>query len=52
MALQFGDPQIAKQLDLWKDIVPVIIMEVIDSELGFLPSQALQDGKGVSWTGG
>ena len=42
-ALTFSGPQIAKELDSWEDIVPVIITEVVDSEFGFLPSQALQE---------
>ena len=35
--------QIAKELDSWEDIAPVIITEVVDSEFGFLPSQALRE---------
>ena len=42
-ALTFIGPQVAKKLDSWKDIVSVIIMEVIDSEVGFLPSQTLRE---------
>ena len=37
--------QIAKELDSWENIVPVIIKEVVDSEFGILPSQALQEGR-------
>ena len=39
----FSGLQIAKELDSWEDIVPVIITEVVNSEFGFLPSQALQE---------
>ena len=31
-------PQIAKELDLWEDIIWVIMTEVVDAEFGFLPS--------------
>ena len=50
-ALTFSGPQIAKELDSWEDIVPVIITEVVNSEFGFLPSQALRERwRGSSWT--
>ena len=52
-ALTFSGPQIAKEVDSWEDIVPVLITEVVDTELGFLPSQALLERRRgsqlVSW---
>ena len=44
--------QLAKQLDSREDIVWVIVVEVVDSAFGFLPSQVLQKGgraNQVSW---
>ena len=35
--------QLAKQLDSREDIVRVIVMEVVYSAFGFLPSQVLQE---------
>ena len=35
--------QLAKQLDSREDIVRVIIMEVVDSAFGSLPSQVLRE---------
>ena len=46
-ALTFSGPQIAKELDLWEDIiVPVIITEVVDSEFGQNPYK--RDGEGAN----
>ena len=51
MGTYFQLLQLAKELDLWEDVVTVIIMKVVDSEFWHLPSQALWESELTSsWT--